>query len=183
MKPMPRLKERYRKEVAPRLLEEFKYKSSMQTPRLVKVVLNTGLGEATTNVKAIEAAQKDMEAIAGQHPVVTKARRSISTFKLRQGMPIGVMVTLRGDRMYEFLDKLINVVLPRIRDFQGLPRNSFDGRGNYALGFKEQIAFPEVEYDKVDKVRGLEVAVVTTAQKPEEGRKLLELLGMPFEKG
>jgi large subunit ribosomal protein L5 len=183
VKPTSRLRERYQKEVAPRLLKEFNYKTVMQVPRLQKVVLNIGLGEATTNPKAIEAAQKDLEAIAGQHPVVTRARRSISSFKLRQGMPIGVMVTLRGRRMYEFLDKLANVVLPRIRDFQGLPRNSFDGRGNYALGFREQLAFPEVEYDKIDKVRGLEVAIVTTAQKPEEGRKLLELLGMPFQKG
>lgn len=183
MKPMPRLKERYQQEVVPRLLKEFSYKTVMQVPRLQKVVLNIGLGEVTTNPKAMEAAQKDLEAIAGQHPVITRARRSISAFKLREGMPIGVMVTLRGSRMYEFLDKLVNVALPRIRDFQGIPRNSFDGRGNYTLGLKEQLAFPEVDYDKIDKVRGLEVAIVTTAQNPEEGRKLLELLGMPFQKG
>lgn len=183
MKPMPRLKERYQQEVVPRLLKEFSYKTVMQVPRLQKVVLNIGLGEVTTNPKAMEAAQKDLEAITGQHPVITKARRSISAFKLRQGMPIGVMVTLRGRRMYEFLDKLANVVLPRIRDFQGLPRNSFDGRGNYTLGLKEQLAFPEVDYDKIDKVRGLEVVIVTTSRNPEEGRKLLELLGMPLQKG
>lgn len=180
---MSRLKEKYQKEVVPYLVKQFKYKTVMQAPRLEKVVLNIGLGEATTNPKAIESAQKDLEAISGQHPVVTRARKSISAFKLRKGMPIGVMVTLRGRRMYEFLDKLANVVLPRIRDFQGLPHNSFDGRGNYTLGFKEQLAFPEVEYDKIDKVRGLQVTIVTAARNQEEGRRFLELLGMPFQKG
>jgi large subunit ribosomal protein L5 len=146
------------------------------------MVLNIGLGEAVQNIKALEAAQADLEAISGQHPVTTRARRSISAFKLRTGMPIGLKVTLRGKRMYDFFERLVNAVLPRIREFQGVPRSSFDGRGNYTLGLKEQLAFPEVDYDKIDKVRGLEVNIITTAKTDEEGRCLLELLGMPFVK-
>ena len=175
-----RLKERYRQEVVPALMAEFAYRNVMQVPRVEKVVVNIGLGEATKNAQALEAAEKDLAAITGQHPVVTRARRSISGFKLRKGMPIGIMVTLRGSRMYDFLDKLLNVTLPRIRDFQGTPVNSFDGRGNYTIGLREQIIFPEIEYDKVDRVRGLEVSIITTARTNDEGRKLLELLGMPF---
>ena len=159
----PRMKERYRQEVVPALMAEFAYRNVMQVPRVEKVVVNIGLGEATKNAQALEAAEKDLAAITGQHPVVTRARRPISGFKLRKGMPIGMMVTLRGSRMYDFLDKLLNVTLPRIRDFQGTPVNSFDGRGNYTIGLKEQIIFPEIEYDKVDKVRGLEISIVTTA--------------------
>jgi len=178
----PRMKERYRQEVVPALMAEFAYRNVMQVPRVEKVVVNIGLGEATKNAQALEAAEKDLAAITGQHPVVTRARRPISGFKLRKGMPIGMMVTLRGSRMYDFLDKLLNVTLPRIRDFQGTPVNSFDGRGNYTIGLKEQIIFPEIEYDKVDKVRGLEISIVTTARTNDEGRKLLEFLGMPFAK-
>lgn len=180
--PSPRLKEKYLKEALPRLREERGYRNNMAVPRLVKVVLNIGVGEAISNPKALEAAQKDLTAITGQRPVVTRARKSISAFKLRTGMPIGVTVTLRGRRMYDFLDKLINATLPRIRDFQGVPTNSFDGRGNYSLGLKEQVIFPEIEYDKIDKVRGMEVSIVTTAQSDEEGRRLLLLLGMPFQR-
>jgi len=177
-----RLKEIYQSEVLPALKAEFGYKNVMQVPRLEKVVLNIGLGEAIQNPRALEAAQGDLSAIAGQRPVITRARRSVSQFKVREGMAIGVMVTLRGKRMYDFFDKLVNVTLPRIRDFQGVPRNSFDGRGNYTLGMKEQIVFPEIEYDKVDKSRGLEVSVITTAGTDEEGRRLLQLLGMPFQR-
>ena len=179
---MARLKERYRKEVLPTLMSEFGYKSVMEVPRLEKIVINIGLGEATQNPRALEAAEKDLAAITGQHPVITRAKRSVSGFKVRKGMPIGMMVTLRGDRMYDFFDKLVNATLPRIRDFQGTPRNSFDGRGNYSLGLREQIIFPEIEYDKVDKIRGLEISIVTTARTDEEGRRLLELLGMPFQR-
>lgn len=179
---MLRLKEKYQKEIVPALMREFGFESLMRVPRLEKVVLNMGLGEATQNPKVLEAAQKELALIAGQHPVTTRARRSIAAFKLREGMPIGMMVTLRGKMMYEFLDKLLNVVLPRIRDFQGVSRDAFDGRGNYALGFKEQIVFSEVDYDKVEKVRGMEVCIVTTARTDEEGRRLLELLGMPFQR-
>ena len=178
---MSRLKDRYQKEVLPTLKSEFGYKSVMQTPRLEKIVINIGLGEATQNPHALEAAEKDLAAITGQHPVVTRAKRSVSGFKLRKGMPIGMMVTLRGNRMYDFLDRLVNATLPRIRDFQGIPRNSFDGKGNYSLGLREQIIFPEIEYDKVDKIRGLEVSIITSARTDEEGRRLLELLGMPFQ--
>jgi len=178
-----RLRERYQKEVLPQLMKEFGYKTVMQAPRVEKVVLNIGLGEATTNPKAVEAAQKDLALISGQHPVVTRARKAVSAFKLRKGMPIGAMVTLRGERMYQFLDKLFNAVFPRVRDFQGAPRDSFDGRGNYPVGLREQLAFPEVEYDKIDRARGLEVTVVTTARNNQEGRRLLELLGLPFQKG
>ncbi|HAV10681.1 MAG TPA: 50S ribosomal protein L5 [Dehalococcoidia bacterium] len=179
---MPRLKDKYKKEVIPDLMKKFGYKNVMQVPKVSKIVLNIGLGEALQNPKAMESAQKDLGAISGQHPVVTKSKKSIATFKLRQGQDIGVMVTLRGVQMYEFFDRLINIVLPRIRDFQGVPRDSFDGKGNYALGFKEQLMFPEIEYDKVEKVRGLSVVIVTTAQSDEEGRELLAAFGMPFKK-
>lgn len=179
---MSRLKARYREEVIPRLMELCGFKNIMQVPRLVKVVLNIGLGEAIQNAKALEAAEVDMVAISGQHPVITRARKSIAAFKLREGMPIGLTVTLRGERMYDFLDKLVNAVLPRMHDFQGVSPDSFDGRGNYTLGLKEQIFFPEIDYDKIDKARGMEISIVTTAEKDEDGRHLLELLGMPFAK-
>lgn len=179
---MSRLRDKHRKEVIPALMERYGYKNIMQIPRLEKVVLNIGLGEAITNAKALESAERDLVAISGQHPVITRSKRSISAFRLRAGMAIGMKVTLRGERMYEFLDKLMNTVLCRIREFQGVSRTSFDGRGNYTLAFREQTVFPEIEYDKVDKVRGLEVSIVTTAKTDEEGRLLLELLGMPFAK-
>ena len=179
---MSRLRERYKKEVIPSLMELYGYKNIMQVPCLDKMVLSIGLGEAIQNAKALEAAESDLAAISGQHPVTTRAKRSIASFRLRTGMPVGLKVTLRGERMYDFFDKLVNAVLSRIREFQGVPRNSFDGRGNYSLGFKEQIVFPEIDYDKIDKVRGLEVSITTTARTDEEGRHLLELLGMPFVK-
>ena len=179
---MSRLKERYTKEIIPNLMELYGYKNIMRVPRLEKVVLNIGMGEATQNAKALEAAEKELVTISGQHAVTTRAKKSIAAFKLKVGMPIGLKVTLRDKRMYEFFDKLVNAVLPREREFQGVPINSFDGRGNYTLGLKEQTGFPEIEYDKVDKVRGLEVSIVTTAETDEEGRHLLELLGMPFPK-
>jgi large subunit ribosomal protein L5 len=179
---MPRLKERYKEEVIPRLMELCGYSNIMQAPRLEKIVLNIGLGEAIQNAKALEAAEQDMVAISGQHPVITRAKKSIAAFRLRTGMPIGLKVTLRGERMYDFFDKLVNAVLPRTHEFQGVPPDSFDGRGNYTLGIKEQIFFPEIEYDKIDKVRGLEISIITTAENDEEGRHLLELLGMPFAK-
>jgi large subunit ribosomal protein L5 len=179
---MSQLKERYKKEIVPVLMERLGIKNVMQVPRLEKVVLNIGLGEAITNAKALEAGEADLGAITGQHPVITRSKRSISAFKLRAGMAIGVMVTLRGQRMWDFFEKLVTITLPRVREFQGVPRNSFDGRGNYTLGMKEQIVFPEIEFDKVDKIRGLEIVVVTTANTDEEGRTLLELLGMPFVK-
>jgi large subunit ribosomal protein L5 len=179
---MSQLKERYTKEIVPLMKERMKYKNIMQVPRLEKVVLNIGLGEAITNAKALEAGEADLAAIAGQHPVITRSKKSISAFRLRVGMAIGVKVTLRGARMWDFLEKLLTITLPRVREFQGVPRDSFDGRGNYTLGFKEQIMFPEIEFDKVDKLRGLEVVIVTTAKTDEEGRNLLELLGMPFVK-
>jgi len=175
-----RLRERYRSEVVPALMDEFNYKNVMQVPKLEKAVLNIGLGEAITNAKAIDAAVSDLQQITGQKPVVTRAKRSVAAFKLRTGMPIGVKVTLRGDRMYEFFDRLVNIALPRIRDFRGVSPDAFDGRGNFTLGMTEQISFPEIDYDKVDKVRGLEVSLVTTARTDEEGRRLLALLGMPF---
>jgi len=175
-----RLKEKYKNEVTPALVERVGYKNVMQVPRLEKVVLNIGVGEAIQNAKALEAAEGDLATISGQHPVTTRAKKSIAAFRLRAGMPIGLKVTLRGERMYDFLDKLLNTVLCRIREFQGVPRNSFDGRGNYTLAFREQTVFPEIEYDKIDKARGLEVSIVTTAKTDEEGRNLLELLGMPF---
>ena len=179
---MARLKERYKEEIAPQLIKKYGYKNAMEVPRVVKIVLNIGLGESLANAKAMEAAEKDLSTIAGQHPVVTKAKKSIAAFKLRAGVPIGMMVTLRDKRMYEFLDKLVSVVLPRIRDFQGIPRDAFDGQGNYTLGMKEQIVFPEIEYDKVDKTRGLEITIVTTAKTDEDGRRLLEAIGMPLKK-
>jgi large subunit ribosomal protein L5 len=181
-KEQSRLLEYYRQECVPRMMQEFKYRSPMQVPRLAKIVLNIGLGEAITNAKAMEAAQSDLTAIAGQHPVITRSRKSIANFKLRAGMPIGLMVTLRGERMYNFFDKLVNAVLPRMHEFQGVSPDSFDGRGNYTMGFKEQILFPEIEYDKVDKLRGMEIVIVTTAKNDEDGRHLLELMGMPFAK-
>jgi large subunit ribosomal protein L5 len=176
----PRLKEKYENEVVPALMQEFKYSSVMQVPRLQKAVLNIGLGEALQNNKALDAAVADLAAISGQKPVVTKAKKSIAAFKLREGMSIGAMVTLRGVRMYDFLDRLVNLSLPRLRDFRGVSRRSFDGRGNYSLGLREQIIFPEIEYDKVDKIRGLEVAIVTTARDDAQGYALLKRLGMPF---
>jgi large subunit ribosomal protein L5 len=179
---MSQLREKYKKEIAPLLVERMAYKNVMQVPRLEKIVLNIGLGEAITNAKALEAGEADLTAITGQHPVITRSKRSISAFKLRAGMAIGAMVTLRGHRMWDFFEKLVTITLPRVREFQGVPRNSFDGRGNYTLGFKEQVMFPEIEFDKVDKLRGLQVVIVTTAKTDEEGRNLLELLGMPFVK-
>jgi len=179
---MSQIKEKYNKETVPELMTKFGYKNVMQAPRLNKITLNIGLGEAIQNPKALESAQQDLSAIAGQHPVVTRAKKPIAAFKLRAGMPIGVMVTLRGKRMYDFFDRLVNVVLPRIRDFQGVPRDSFDGHGNYALGIKEQVVFPEIDYDKVEKLRGLEIAIVTTGSNDDEGRQLLQSLGMPFAK-
>lgn len=178
---MSRLKDKYKKEVVPALEKAGGYKNAMEVPRLEKVVLSIGLGEAIQNAKALEAAERDLGLITGQHAIITRAKKSIAAFKLRAGMPIGVKVTLRGERMYEFLDKMINAVLPRMREFQGVPVN-FDGRGNYNYGFREQIVFPEIEYDKIDKIRGLEVSIITTAKTDEEGKRLLELLGMPFVK-
>ena len=177
---MARLKEKYINEVVPGLQEKFNYSNVMAIPKLDKVTINIGLGEAVANPKAVDAAMNDLMAITGQKPVVTKAKKSIATFKVRQGMTIGVKVTLRGERMYEFVDKLVSIALPRVRDFHGVSPKSFDGRGNYSLGLKEQLIFPEIEYDKVDKVRGLEVVFSTTAKTDEEGRELLKLLGMPF---
>ena len=179
---MSRLKERYREEIIPSLMKLCGYKNIMQVPRLDKVVLNIGLGEATQNAKALEAAERDLVAISGQHPVTTRAKKSIASFRLRSGVPIGLKVTLRGKRMYDFFDKLVNAVLPRMREFRGVSRNSFDGWGNFTLGLKEQTIFPEIDYDKIDKARGLEVSIITTAKTDEEGRHLLELLGMPFAK-
>ncbi|MCS7246323.1 MAG: 50S ribosomal protein L5 [Thermomicrobium sp.] len=176
----PRLKRLYREVVVPRLMQEFGYPHRFAVPRIEKIVLNIGLGEAVSNPKAIDHALNDLAAISGQRPVVTRARKSIAAFRLRKGMPIGVMVTLRGNRMWDFLDRLIAIALPRIRDFRGVSTRSFDGRGNYTLGLREQLVFPEVDYDKIDKVRGLEVSIVTTARTDAEARRLLELLGMPF---
>lgn len=177
---MSRLKEKYFKELVPELMKKLGYSNIMQVPRLSKVIINIGLGEAIQNAKVLEGAEKDMVAISGQHPVITRSKRSIAAFKLRPGMPVGMRVTLRGVRMYDFLDKLVSIVLPRIRDFQGIPSDSFDGQGNYTLGLKEQVVFPEIEYDKVDKIRGMEIVIVTTCKNDEEGRELLTLLGMPF---
>jgi large subunit ribosomal protein L5 len=179
---MSRLKEKYAKDVASQLKKKFGYKNVMQVPQLEKIVLNIGLGEAITNAKALEAAEGDLSTIAGQHPVTTRSKRSIAAFKLREGMPIGIMVTLRGKRMFEFFDKLVNIVLARIRDFQGVSPDSFDGQGNYSLAVKEQIVFPEIDYDKVDKLRGLEITIVTTAKTDEEGKSLLQSMGIPFKK-
>ena len=177
-----RLQERYRTDLVETLMKEFGYSNVMQVPKLVKVVINIGLGESIQNAKAIDAAVSDLTQIAGQKPVITRAKKSIAAFKLRAGMPIGAMVTLRGQRMYEFVDRLTSTAMPRIRDFRGVSPNSFDGRGNYTLGLREQLMFPEIDYDKIDKTRGLEVSFVTTARTDEEGRRLLQLLGMPFAK-
>ncbi len=179
---MSQLKERYRQEIIPNLMELCGYKNIMQVPHLEKIVLNIGAGEAIQNAKVLEAAERDLVAISGQHPVITRAKKSIAAFRLRSGMPIGLKVTLRGKRMYDFFDKLVNAVLPRMREFQGVSPNSFDGRGNYTLGFSEQIVFSEIDYEKIDKTRGLEVSIITTAKTDEEGRHLLGLLGMPFIK-
>lgn len=178
----PRLKERYQSDIAPALREQYKYENVMQIPRITKVNVNVGLGEALTDANALDKAADEITAITGQKPVITRAKNSIANFRLREGNAIGVAATLRGDRMYEFLDRLVTAALPRIRDFQGLNPNAFDGRGNYSLGVREQLIFPEIEYDKVDKVRGLQVTIVTTARTDEEGRKLLELMGFPFRK-
>lgn len=177
---MARLREFYAKEVIPALMNEYKFKNKLEVPRLVKIVLNMGLSDAKENIKVIDSAVKQLAAITGQKPIVTRAKTSISNFKIREGMPIGCKVTLRGDMMYEFLDRLINVAIPRIRDFRGVPRNSFDGRGNYSLGLKEQTIFPEIEYDKIDKVRGMDVTIVTTAKIDGQAEKLLGLMGMPY---
>ncbi len=177
-----RLKEKYRQEVVPALQKDFNYTNPMQVPGVHKVVVNIGMGEVIQNAKAMDAAVGDLTLITGQRPVITRAKRSVATFKLREGMQIGCMVTLRGERMYQFLDKLMNAALPRIRDFQGVSSEAFDGRGNYTLGLREQLVFPEIDYDKIDKVRGMEVSIVTTARTDEEGRRLLRLMGMPFKK-
>jgi large subunit ribosomal protein L5 len=177
---MARLKEVYTKEIIPQLMKEFGYKNVMQVPKLGKIVVNMGLGEAIQNVKILDSASEEICTITGQKSVITKAKKSIASFKLRQGMPIGCMVTLRKDRMYEFLDRLMNISLPRVRDFKGVSAKGFDGRGNYSLGIKEQLIFPEIDYDKVDKVKGLNISIVTTAKTDEEGRALLKILGMPF---
>src|SRR5437763_2737921 len=177
-----RLKEKYQKEVVPTLRKEFNYKNPMQVPGIHKVIINIGMGEVIQNSKAMDAAVADLTAITGQRPVITRAKKSVAAFKLREGMPIGCMVTLRGDRMYYFLDKLINVALPRIRDFQGISPEAFDGRGNYTLGLREQLVFPEIDYDKIDKLRGMEISIVTTARTDEEGRGLRRLWGWPCKK-
>jgi large subunit ribosomal protein L5 len=177
---MARLKQKYKDEVIPLMMKEFGYKNSMQVPRLEKITVNVGVGEATQNIKAIDSTVADVAAITGQKPVVTRAKKAIANFKLRQGVPIGCMVTLRRDRMYEFLDRLIHVALPRVRDFKGISDRSFDGRGNYSLGLREQIIFPEIQADKVEKTRGMTVSITTTAKTDEEGRVLLKLMGMPF---
>jgi len=177
---MPRLKEQYRNQVVPAMMEEFSYENLMQVPRLEKIVVNIGLGEALQNAKVLDAATEDLRAITGQQPIVTRARKSIAAFKLREGRQIGAKVTLRGNRMWDFIDRLCNVALPRRRDFRGISPNAFDGRGNYSLGLREQLVFPEVSYDNIDKVRGMGITIVTTARTDEEARRLLALLGMPF---
>ena len=182
MSTMPRLRERYVTEVVPAMQREFGYENVMQVPRVTKVVVNIGLGEALLNAKALDAATKDLTAIAGQKPIVTRAKKSIATFRLRTGNPIGLKVTLRGRRMYDFLDRLFNITFPRVRDFRGISPDSFDGRGSYTLGMREQIVWPEIQYDSVDKVRGMELTIVTTAKTDDEARQLLRLLGMPFSK-
>ena len=178
----PRMKDKYQGEVMPALQEQYRYGNVMQVPRITKVVVNIGMGEALTDANALDRAADDVAAITGQKPIINRAKRSIANFRLREGNPIGVSATLRGQRMYEFLDRLVSAALPRIRDFQGLNPNAFDGRGNYSLGIREQLIFPEIDYDKVDKVRGMQVTIVTTARSDEEGRRLLELMGMPFRK-
>lgn len=177
---MSQLKEFYEKEAVPKLIKAFDYKNIMQVPKLEKVVLNMGLGEAIQNIKLLDAAGEELKTIAGQKPVITRAKKSIAAFKLREGMPIGCMVTLRRDRMYDFFYKLVNVALPRVRDFRGISGKAFDGRGNYSLGIKEHIIFPEIDYDKIDRIKGLNISVVTSAKNDEEGKELLRLLGMPF---
>ena len=177
---MSRMKDLYEKEVVPKLIETFKYKNVMEVQKFRKVVLNMGLGEAIQNVKILESAAAELKAIAGQRPVITRAKKSIAAFKLREGMPIGCMVTLRQSRMFDFLQKLVNVALPRVRDFRGVSAKAFDGRGNYSLGIKEHIIFPEIDYDKIDSIKGLNVSIVTTARTDEEGKELLRLMGMPF---
>jgi large subunit ribosomal protein L5 len=179
---MPRLKDRYRQEIIPALIEEFGYHNVMEVPCLQKIVVNIGLGEALQDVKALDAAARDITTITGQKPIITRAKRSIASFKLREGNPIGVKVTLRGHRMYDFLDRMCNIALPRRRDFRGISPDSFDGRGNYTLGFREQLVWPEVDYDSIDKIRGMEVTIVTTAETDEEARRLLQLFGMPFRR-
>ncbi len=175
-----RLKEVYTKDIVPALMQEFNFKSVMQVPRLTKITVNTGVGEAVQNARALDAAVEDIMIVTGQKPVITRARKSIAGFKIREGMPIGAMVTLRSDRMYEFMDRLVNLALPRIRDFRGISRSAFDGRGNYSLGIREQITFPDIDYDKIDKIRGMEVAIVTTAPDDAQGYALLKRMGMPF---
>lgn len=175
-----RLRDKYVSDIRPQMRDEFKYRNDLEVPKIQKIVVNIGVGEAIANNRALDAAVNDLTLIVGQKPVVTRAKKSIAAFRLRAGMPIGAMVTLRGDRMYEFLDRLVNTALPRVRDFHGVSPKSFDGRGNYTLGLNEQLIFPEIEYDKVDKTRGMEVSIVTTAKSDEEGRRLLGLLGMPF---
>lgn len=179
---MNRLKEKFQKEISPALMSKFNYKSVMQVPKIEKIVINMGIGDAVQNSKALDVAVEELATITGQKPVVTKAKKSIAGFRLREGMPIGAKVTLRGERMYEFLDKLISVSLPRVRDFRGISKKSFDGRGNYTLGVKEQLIFPEIDYDKVNKVRGMDIVIVTTANTDEEARELLTQFGMPFQK-
>jgi len=177
---MARLREKYQNEVVPKLAEQFQYKSSMQIPRMEKIVVNMGLGEAIQNIKILDSAAEELAQLTGQKPVITRARQSIAAFKLRKGMPIGCMVTLRGNRMYEFFDKLVNVALPRVRDFRGISSKALDGRGNYTLGIKEHIIFPEIDYDKIDKIKGMNITIVTSAQTDDEARTLLALMGMPF---
>ena len=179
---MARLKDMYKEEVAPALMKKFEYKSVMQIPKIEKVVINVGCGEAKDNPKMIDAISSDIAQITGQKPITCRAKKSVANFKVREGMPIGVKVTLRGDRMYEFIDRLFNVALPRVRDFRGISPNGFDGRGNYSMGIREQLIFPEIEYDKVDKVRGMDISFVTTAKTDEEARELITLMGAPFEK-
>ena len=179
---MSRLKSKYQNEIVDAMMKKFGYKNIMEVPKLDKIVVNMGVGEAKENAKILESAVKDMETITGQKAIITKARNSIANFKIREGMPIGCKVTLRGEKMYEFFDRLVNLALPRVRDFRGVNPNAFDGRGNYALGIKEQLIFPEIEYDKIDKIRGMDVIVVTTAKTDEEGRELLTQFGMPFAK-
>ncbi len=178
---MARLREKFNNEIAPKLAEQFQYRSPMQIPRIQKVVLNMGLGEAIQNIKLLDAAAEELAQISGQKPVITRARQSIAAFKLRKGMPIGCMVTLRGDRMYEFLDKLINIALPRVRDFRGISSRALDGRGNYTLGVKEHIIFPEIDYDKIDRIKGMNITIVTSAKTDDEARALLAMMGMPFK--
>ncbi len=177
---MGKLRERYIKEIAPQLQKQYNYKNPMQIPKLEKIVLNMGLGEAIHNIKVLDRAVEELSLIAGQRPVITRARKSIASFKLREGMPIGCMVTLRAERMYDFFEKLVNIALPRVRDFRGVTDRSFDGRGNYTLGIREHIIFPEIDYDKIDKIKGLNITIVTTAKTDEEGKSLLRLMGMPF---